>query len=226
MVSSSSLGRANGRQLVLIPKLDGEDHSGLEQTSGVAERTKVASDMKEVTMEQCLQRTLDVGTVLWSSWTIEGWFRSKVSSIGAGQTSTMAHQDHNSHVVSGGPDQDHNSYVLRDELSFLSHKEGSFGRVEAFRSSVALTFLMTIGSGNRSRVAPYASQHHPKKIAPVSTEAEIDKNDLCYVMKFNTSTNTRRRAAKQPLDEEAPLTSSKPLKEKDVASTYSEHIIT
>ncbi|GKE75412.1 hypothetical protein Tco_1537453, partial [Tanacetum coccineum] len=33
------------------------------------------------------------------SWTIEGWFRPKVSSIGAGQTSTM----------SEGPGHDHNN---------------------------------------------------------------------------------------------------------------------
>ncbi|GJW70665.1 RNA-directed DNA polymerase, eukaryota, reverse transcriptase zinc-binding domain protein [Tanacetum coccineum] len=38
---------ANDNQLLLIPKLDRADHSGLEKTFRVAERTKVASDPKE-----------------------------------------------------------------------------------------------------------------------------------------------------------------------------------
>nr|GEV73013.1 hypothetical protein [Tanacetum cinerariifolium] len=51
------------------------------------------------------------------SWTIEGWFRSGVSSIGIGQTGTMSggpDQHPNSHMVSEGPDQDHNSNVVSE----------------------------------------------------------------------------------------------------------------
>ncbi|GJU35260.1 hypothetical protein Tco_1183614 [Tanacetum coccineum] len=54
MVSSSSSRGANGKQLLLIPKLDGADHSGLEQTFGVAKRTKEMDD-PNITMEEYIR---------------------------------------------------------------------------------------------------------------------------------------------------------------------------
>ncbi|GKC87024.1 hypothetical protein Tco_1147673, partial [Tanacetum coccineum] len=85
-------GGANNNQLLLIPKIDRADHARLEQTSRgkLWSRPQIQIIQRRHPMLEKYSR---------DSWMIDGWFRSKVSSIGVDQTSTM----------SEGPDEDHNN---------------------------------------------------------------------------------------------------------------------
>nr|GEU75306.1 zinc finger, CCHC-type [Tanacetum cinerariifolium] len=81
----------NDNQLLLNTKIDRENPAMLEQAS----RADLYSRPPEQTLEQYFE----------DSWTIKGWFRSEVSSIGVGQTSTITRGDKRT-------DQDHNSLVV------------------------------------------------------------------------------------------------------------------